>query len=170
MSEAQDPPIDEEPQEAPELPRRVHLYGAQWIGLPLLFILPVLALLGVFGEAREEVRAAAGGLELTVDHPSRLRAGQPTELTVRLRNLADRRLDSVSVRWDTAYLHRFARLDLLPGQEGDPPGTVALEPGAEWTVRLELEGGALWSHRGSVAATVRESEVARVRVGTFVFP
>jgi hypothetical protein len=170
MSEIHDPPGTGDPPEAPELPRQIHLYRSQWLGLPVLFVLPVLALLGVFGEVRDEARVTSGGIELAIDYPTRLRSGQRSGVTVRVRNAAAETLDSVSLRWDTAYLHNFAGLELLPGRDGEPSEAVTLAAGEEWLVRLELEGGALWNHSGSVAALVRGSQAASVRIRTFVFP
>jgi hypothetical protein len=162
MSEAHDPPGIDDPPEAPDLPRQIHLYRAQYIGLPILFLLPVPAVLGVFGEARDDARMAFGGVELAVDYPSRLRSGQRSEITVRVRNSAADPPGPLFMVWDTAYLHGFAALERLPGRQGVSPHAVALAPGEEWTIRLELEGGALWQHRGSVAALVGGARQARL--------
>jgi hypothetical protein len=45
MAETHDPPDTQCPPPPPEVRRRVMLHGAQWIGIPLLMVVPVLALL-----------------------------------------------------------------------------------------------------------------------------
>jgi hypothetical protein len=62
--------------EPPHIERKVELQRAQWIGIPLLMVLPILALAGVLGDAREEVTASGGGIEMRVSFPQRGRQTQ----------------------------------------------------------------------------------------------
>jgi hypothetical protein len=169
--EANDPPDLVDPPPAPELPRRVRLYRPQWIGLPLLMLVPVLAVLNVFGESRKEARAAGAVLELRVEYPTRVREGQRTDLRVHVRNVSDRMLDTVALVFDAAYLDRFESVAFTPGaQDGYRVEFLRVLPGEEGAARVEVEAADAWSHSGSVVARAGGAEVTRVQLRTFVFP
>src|SRR5690606_827994 len=54
-------------------PRHLALHRFQWIALPLMFLVPVLALLGLFGESTGQVHDERGALALYADYPTRYR-------------------------------------------------------------------------------------------------
>jgi hypothetical protein len=174
MAEATDQPDLSElpdPPGAPEVERRVHLYPGQRIGIPILFLLPLLALLNVFGERREEVTVADERLSLAVEYPTRLRSGQRTEITVRVTNVSSEPAGVAMVTFGSEYLSRFSQLSFTPSpRHAYHVDLVPGEPGATAIVRLELEGRRPWMHHGEVALRTGEGPAMRVRLRTFVFP
>lgn len=173
MEDIHDPENLPEPREAPELPRRVHLYKAQWIGIPALFLLPILAVFGVFGESREHAEAASAELRVSVDYPARLRMGQHSEVVVRIENVSGRGLDGVEVSFHPHYLAAFAELEFTPERSG--PHHVDLDhlgPGQQRLLRVRLTGERPWRNTGAVHVAADGSEPGTVSVGlaTFVFP
>jgi hypothetical protein len=170
MAETVDPPDLSEPPRLPDLPRRVRLYPGQWIGIPLLVLMPVLAIFGVFGETRSKVDATGAAVRLEVDYPTRLRDGKWSEVQVRIRNASGDVLDDVTVTFDDAYLRHFARVTFTPVLS--LPLAVELndlQPGETSVVRVEFHGNRPWRGRGRIAATHR-GDTAAVLISTFTFP
>ncbi|HEX2167380.1 MAG TPA: hypothetical protein VHG09_09145, partial [Longimicrobiales bacterium] len=54
-----------DPPGPPEIERKLSMYRFQLIGLPFLLAIPLLALFGVFGESRSDLRAESGSLEVS---------------------------------------------------------------------------------------------------------
>jgi hypothetical protein len=171
MSEDHDSPDTQGPPPPPEVRRRVMLHGAQWIGIPLLMLVPVLALLGVFGESRRHAEAGSDVLRVEVDYPQRHRTGLRSDIVVRLRNVSSAPLDGVSVAFDPAYFSDA--FNVLFNPPASAPHEVALpvlEPGAEDEVRVEFEAEHRWWRRGWIRVTRDGRAVAELRIGTFVLP
>jgi hypothetical protein len=170
MAEAHDPQDMQGPPPPPEVRRRVMLHGAQWIGIPLLMAVPLLALSGVFGESRRQ--AAAGDvLRVEVEYPGRHRAGLRSDIVVRLRNVSPVPLDGVSVAFDPAYFSDAYNVLFHPPASAPYEAALPmLEPGAEDEVRVEFEAEQRWWRRGWVRVTRDGRAVAEVRIGTFVLP
>ena len=61
-----------DPPDAPEMPRRISLHPGQWVFVPLMLAIPILALLGFFG-GQHTTRAELGPLAVSVRHPAALR-------------------------------------------------------------------------------------------------
>jgi hypothetical protein len=170
MAEPHDPPDLSEPPRLPDLPRRVRLYPGQWIGIPLLMLLPVLAVFGVFGESRGSADAAGAMLRLEVDYPKRLRAGKWSEVQVRIQNMSGAVLDDVAVTFDASYLHHFSRLTFTPALT--LPQTIELSDlhsGGTSIVRLEFEADRPWWGRGRIGVT-HGGDTTAVLISTFTFP
>jgi hypothetical protein len=170
MSEAHDPPDLGTPQDPPELPRRIHLYKSQWIGLPILFVLPILAILDVFGERREVIAESRDPLWVSVDYPTRLRAGQRSDVLVRVVNRSADPVSALAVEWDPQFLAGFAAVERMPPHDHAPAEPFDLEPGGEQLQRIELEGNTLWRHRGLVSVAWHGREPIRIELRVFVLP
>lgn len=160
-----------QPPEVPEIDRGLQLYPWQWIGMPLLILVPVLALLGIFGDREGTVRAEDAVLEVRVEYPERLRAGRPATARVLVRNRAARPLESVRVSLDSSYLAGFADLRILPlPQRAYEVDLGMIGPGESRLVRMEMIGEAYGRHSGEVAARAGEGRGVRAHLRTFVFP
>jgi hypothetical protein len=171
MAEAHDPPDLHGLPPPPEVPRRVMLHGGQWVGIPLLMVVPVLALLGVFGESRRHAAAAGDGLRVEVEYPERYRTGRRSDIVVRVRNVSPAALKGVSVAFDPEYLSDA--YNVLFNPPASAPHEVALpmlEPGAEEEVRVEFEAEHRWWRRGWIRVLQDGSAVAELRIGTLVLP
>lgn len=153
------------------MPRRLRLYPAQLILMPILMLLPVLALGGWFDEAREQTTASAEGLRVRVDYPARLRHGQSTTLRVRVENLSDRPLGSAVVALDSAYLAGFENISFVP-EPTHPYGFefIGLAPGEAGVLHGQMSAGSPWRIRGVIEVTAGNGEAARVPIDTFILP
>jgi hypothetical protein len=133
-------------------------------------LLPVLALMGVFGERWDSAEASNDRLRVEVAYPTRTRTRISRPLTIEVVNISDQRLASVEVEIDPAYLEHFAGVVITPAPAR--PYVVVLDdvaPGETRSVHVELEGDDHGRHRGWV--TVRDgSGTARVPIQTTVFP
>jgi hypothetical protein len=169
VSENQDPPELGGPPPAPVMPRRVRLYRAQWLGLPLLLVLPLLGLAGAFGESRQTRTFADEFVRVEVDYPVRLRVRQPSAVHVRVDRLADM-ADSLLIAVDPAWLDRFAKVTVIPEpQHGWSVWLRDPHPGSRAEVRVEFEARQLWSGRGRIHIQ-HAGGVGHVEITTFVYP
>lgn len=154
----------------PDFSRKIRFWKYQWIGLPLLFAIPVLALCGVFGMRKESVRNVAGPLEVTVEYPERFRYREGEALRVRLKNNGGETLRGLRVHIDPEYLERFSRQQFSPvvkrAYEMEIPDLPA---GAVENASVELEANDYGRHNGSVQVSGPGIRL-RLPVSTFVFP
>lgn len=158
------------PPAAPSIIRRIALTRKQWIGIPILAAIPVLTLLGVFGERAATTRASSRSLALVVRYPERFRYRQLQPLHVTIRNVSNRVLDTVWVWLDTSYVSRFSsvRIDPAPRSAFVVP-LAMVAPGESRLVAAELWGEQYGVHHGLIMAR-STSESVSVAIRTVVFP
>src|SRR4051812_29099990 len=143
-----------EPPRAPEIRRRLALTRKQSIGLPLLAAIPILSLLGLFGERRSEAHAASRSIAMTIRYPARFRYRQGESLAIALRNASEQVIDTIQVSLDTAYISRFssARIEPAPRIAFVVP-LIDVRPGESRLISAELWGERYGRHQGRIAAT-----------------
>ncbi|HSJ25359.1 MAG TPA: hypothetical protein VK929_11850 [Longimicrobiales bacterium] len=159
------------PPPPPDTRRQIRLYPAQWIGVPVLLLLPILALAGAFGETRATASVTHDGVRYDVEYPTRLRAGQHTAVLVRVTPLAGPAGDTVEVVFDGAWLDRFTRITAVP--EPETPWRLLLPmtaTGETAEARVEMEGSRLWQGEGTVRLGRAGGSSMDVVVRTLVFP
>lgn len=162
---------DARPPPAPSIERRLRLHPAQWIGVPLLLLVPLLAVLGLFGEARETLDAHAAAISVEANHPTRSRHGLPGHLWLEVRNDSPGVIDTVTVELDPAYAAGFSKLEASPAFER--PYLIRLvevNPGESRRVRLEFEQERYGWRRGELRVRSSGGDTARIRLRTFIFP
>lgn len=160
-----------QPPPPPEIDRRFRLYPWQWVGLPILVLIPVLALFGVFGHTRGAARAMTSALELDIQYSTRYRFKEIQPMYVRVRNRSDRTLDTVTVAFDTAYVARFSTVTFRPDiSRSFEVELTDLRPGEVRLVAVELQGEMYWRHQGLVSSWHAGGDTASARVSTFIFP
>jgi hypothetical protein len=168
MPPARDTP---RPPPPPQIDRRVRLYRWQWVGLPLLLLVPVLALFGVFGNTRAAVANAGGPLAIDVEYPTRFRFSETQDMYVRVANRSAIPLDTVTVAFDTGYMSGFAaptfRPDIARAYEVE---LTHLKPGETRLITVELKGKEYWSREGRIAAWHTGPDTVSVAVSTLIFP
>lgn len=163
-----------QPPQPPQLERKLRFHLTQLVGVPLLALLPVLAVVGIFGVGRGEAQAEDGALALRVSYPERFRLKMIEPLEIYVRNAGDAPL-AVVVRLDTNYLTAFSNVEITPGPTlvSDEVYEVSLgevQPGETRLVSVELQAERYWQHRGSVSATSDAGDRAELAFGTFVIP
>jgi hypothetical protein len=149
---------------------RIRLTRKQSIGLPLLALVPILALLGTFGDRERTIAVASPSLGITINYPDRMRYRQRELLEISVVNRGVRALDTVLVSVDTSYLSRF--IDV----RGTPPPTtnfsvplLGVQPGESRLLSVELTGNRYWRHPATVSAATGP-ERTTVAFSTLVFP
>lgn len=161
------------PMDAPRAPigaPRWVLTRKQWVGLPVLALITVLAMVGTFGERTATVTAATRSLGVTVSYPERIRYRQTERLQVAVTNRGSATLDSVVVSLDTAYLSRFTDVRIEPEPVVAYDVRLAhLVPGETRLVVAEVTGDRYWRHPATVGVAMGD-ERAAVRFSSLVFP
>ena len=157
--------------EPPRIRRRVAFDRLQLIGVPLLTLLPLIAILGLFGETRDRVQAEGAALAIAVEYPTRFRYKTIHPIRISVTSRTDAVIDTVRVVFDVAYLSRFSNLAFTPAADGvySVPLTD-VRPGETREVHVEIQAEDYWRHTGWIAATAGGPDTVRVSVATTVFP
>lgn len=159
------------PPEPPEIGRSIKLYWYQWIGLPPIFLIVVLALLGIFGETFEEVSASEGAISLRIEYPSRFRYKQINPIRVWVANRGTAPIDTLTVSFQQSYILQFSNVSFIPSAKRPfDVEVVDLGPGEERLVMAGLQAEQYGRHAGEISATAADRDTARARVSTVVYP
>lgn len=159
-----------EPPHAPDHDRRLQLNPVQLIGMPLLALLPVLAMVGLFGESWTSATATSASLGLVVQYPTRVRATLSKPITVVVENRAATVLDTVEVSFDSTLVGRFRAIGFVPEPRDAYVVPLAnVQPRERRRVHVEIEGDRIGRHRGRVVVRTRGDSTA-VELRTIVFP
>jgi hypothetical protein len=161
---------DDGPPAVPKTDARISLTTKQVLGLPLIAAVPLLALLGVFGERATTTVVRSNAVEVTATFPARFRYRQIQALRVSVRNTSPRPLDIVFVSFDTAYIARFSSVRFDPAVTSAFVVPIShLAAGASGLVSVELWGEQYGRHRGRVVVTAGSDSVS-IPISSFVFP
>lgn len=145
------------------------------MGIALLIVIPVLALLGIFGPGTYTITETVPGLEMQVEYPSRFRYKTISSLEVSLKNTSDHSLPLLTVAFDHTYISRFSEVQFTPSPES-VTGTdyrVRVDnilPGEVRRVSVSLQAERYGRHQGNVRTLVNNNSGIRLPVSTFVFP
>ena len=158
------------PTAPPQTRRRIAFTGKQRIGIPLLTLIPLLALLGVFGERSTTLEGISASLAVSVRYPVRFRYRQTEPLEIVVRNLSPRVIDTIDVSLDTAYLTRFTGVRLTP----EPKTAFLVQltrvgPREQRLVAAELQGEQYGRHQGRLVVSVANDSIV-LTLRTLVFP
>ena len=136
------PPL---PRPPPSYARVVRLGALEWVGIPLLALLPLLSLANLLGPSEDHLAAETpGALAVNLTHPSRLRHQGTGELVVAVTNTGTQAAQDLVVSLDEAYLSRFLGAETTPAPSAIVAGRVRvplppLAPGERASVRVRLE-------------------------------
>lgn len=158
------------PPPPPAMEPKIRLSWRQWVGIPVMLAIPILALFGVFGESHTLAQSKSSTLEMTLSYPSRFRYRQMQPLHVTVRNLSSAIADTIKVSFDTAYISRFAtvKFDPLP-HDAYTVDLIDVKPLESRLVSVELWGDDYGNHPGTIVAR-RGSDSAIIHLRTLVFP
>jgi hypothetical protein len=143
----------------------------QRFGLPILLLVPLLALAGVFGEALTQRTDRRGPLLVGASVPVRFRYRQRMTLHVSVANRSSGIVNDVRVRIDSTYLDHFSGVSLSPHASAD--GAVAfgsIAPNESALLTVTLEGERAGTVRGSARVTDAAGDTVRVPLTSTVFP
>lgn len=142
------------------------------MGLPIIFLLPLLAVFGVFGESREIVEGASAVLTLRAEYPTRTRYRQTESLEIVVENRSDRTIDTVVVSLDADYIRKFSSPTFIPDvTEPFEIEFLEVKPGESRRIWGELQGESYGRHRGMIEAYgAGSSDTVGVALDTIIFP
>lgn len=164
--------------EAPDIEKKWRFKWVQKVGVPFLLLIPLLALLGVFGPNIETVTERGEVLSLEVSYPTRFRYKTIAPVHIRVTNIAAQTAPTVTVRLERNYLSAFSNVAFQPSvasisDEAYYVQLTDLQAGESRIVDLEMQAENYWEQRGVVAAAAGGLEAtpdAAVSVETFIFP
>lgn len=159
------------PPPPPERLAKLRFSFAQRIGLPVLLVIPALALAGWFGPVSTVGRATHGALDVVIESPNRLHYRQRAIMTVSVHNQGQHPLDDVRLRADTAWLRAFSNATFSPALSGD--GTVHLGPlpaGETGHVVFAGEGEHAGRHAGALTVSAESADTVRLPLELTIFP
>jgi hypothetical protein len=165
----------EQPPQPPDVAHRLQFYPWQLIGVGLIMLVPVLALLGVFGESRGATHASGAGLEVRVEYLTRLRYKMLNPMTVSVQNMSTQSIPTLTVAVDRAYIEGFSDVTFTPDADEITGSDYVVEligvpPGETRVVTVSLEARRYGRFTGRVRAAAGDGAPAEARVETFVFP
>jgi hypothetical protein len=164
-----------EPPEAPAIQRKFHLYRFQYICIPLLFLVPILAILGVLGENRAQVEQSNDSLEIMIDYPARYHHQMMSRMSISIQNRTEERLDSVVVSISRSYIEQFSSISFLPSVAEITEDSYVMQledmaAGEIRTITIELEAHVYGEHTALVTAISDEDDPLHLTIKTLVFP
>ena len=159
----------------PPFKRKITIAPLQLIGIPILALLPLLALLGVFGESLATVQASNEALALHVEYIARYRYKMDEEMTIDVTKLSSQSPATVTVTIERGYLDNFSDLSITPDVETVTEESYVvrlpeMESGETRVISVRLRGDQRWRHSGVVAASLDDSQPISITVSTIVFP
>jgi hypothetical protein len=164
-----------QPPQPPTVARRLQFHHLQLIGIPLLLLVPVLALFSVFGETVSSTVAASPELELHVEYPTRFRYKMIDTVMVSFTNVSARTLSSVQVEFERAYVEKFSTVAFTPSVKHVTDAAYIVEvnellPGETRIISVTIQAEKFGRHAGSITATYDNAERLQVSIDTFAFP
>lgn len=163
------------PPQPPEVDRKLQFHLLQRVGIPLMILIPVLALFGIFGETVDEVTVSNLYLEMHVKFPTRFRYKMIDSITVSLHNTSDRPLKTVKVTFDRAYLQGFSTVAFTPSVEHVTEAVYTVEltdlqPGEIRVISVSIQAEKYGNHQGDIVAEPDNSDGVQASINTFTFP
>lgn len=173
-----DQPGDYGVPQPPEIEKQWIFATLQKVGMPLLLLIPLLALLGLFGKSSATATETGNTFSVEITYPSRNRYKVRNPLTVRIENRSDQTVPTATVSFDQDYISQFSNVSFTP-----EPGEVTedayyvqlddLQPGEVRLIAVDMQAERYWQHEGQVAVAAggvdAPADVA-VELSTLVYP
>jgi hypothetical protein len=163
------------PPAPPEQPRRLLFGPVQAIGVPLLMVLPLLAMVGLLATKSVVQTAVADEVRLEVEYPVRMAHSAVQPIRLVLYNDDGHPLRDVHVEVDRSYLDGFSERSFTPSLETvdasayrAPLGHVAGRNSA--AISGDVKANSSGPHEGEVRVFSGDRLLLRQRLRTFVLP
>jgi hypothetical protein len=169
---------DSEVQKPPQADRihpRLTMYNYQKIGIPILLLVPILALLGIFGVSTEQVQAENDAIAVTIEYPTRLRYKVLDTIDVRVTNQTDAVLESVIVQFEREYINQFSESTFMPDvsqitEHYYEVELQAIPAGESRHINVTVESERIGYHRGEIVVQIPSSDSLQFQLNTLAFP
>lgn len=163
------------PPQPPEIERKLQFHRLQKVGIPLILLIPILALAGVFGEVAHSDNAASSQLALEVEYPPRSRYTMVDSIRVTVHNASAQPLTAVQVNFARAYIDSFSNVAFTPAVDFITDEFYVLElsdlqPQETRVIAIDIKSKEYGHHKGTVTAVPDNGESVTLSLATFVFP
>lgn len=163
------------PPEASSIQRHIRLYIFQYVGFPLLLLVPILAVFGVFGESFTEIQQNNDDLSVTVHYPTRYRYKMINTMTVTVQNTTEQSMSLLTLSVSRNYIAQFSTVNFLPAvtQINNEVYEVELKnlaPGETRIVSIELQAESYGMHNGTINISGENVETMSLSISTLIFP
>jgi hypothetical protein len=164
-----------QPPQPPEVERRLQFHREQLIGVPIIMLLPVLALLGLFGPTFGTESASGSQIEMQVEHPTRVRYKTIIPLEITVRNVSAQDMPTVTVSISADYIANFTEAQFVPEADEITEEAYKIElsnvgAGESRQVNVGLRPDLIGNHTGEIVAEPEGGEATRASIGTFILP
>jgi len=157
-------------EQPPQVTRRLHFRRLQWFGVPLLAILPAMALSGLFEPQVSQQQVQRGGLRMLVQYPTRLLIRERATVEIQIDNQSSRTADGIHVVLPREYFEAFTDAHVLPSPDRHECNPQArLSPGEGCRLAINFEAERYWQHQGDVVAKVGGQSL-KISLRTLVYP
>lgn len=171
MSERKEQDTHATPPQPPDIDARVSLPPFHWVGLLVLFALPLLALVGVFGESKARVELQNDTLALDLSYYDRFRYKLLNPIEMEITNRSGQPLERLLIRFDPAYIDQFSTVVFKPDlKEVYTVELTDIQPGESRQVRVELQGERYGLHQGTITLEPSTGESLEVPIETLIYP
>jgi len=163
-----------EPPKPPEVHHKVSFYLYQIIGVLIIFLIPILALSGVFGATRDKAEASSEVFSIEVEYPTKFRYKTIDPLSIKIRNTSNS-AQSLTVTIEEEYLSHFTNVKFSPQEKEITNGKYifdlgTLQAGESKTISGEIQSEEYGSFKGLIEASSTAEENLQVEVKTISFP
>jgi hypothetical protein len=164
-----------QPPQPPEIERRIQFHRTQLIGVPIIMLVALLGLSGLFGPAFDTESATGPQLEMQVEHPTRVRYRTGSPLEIMVRNVSAQDIPRVTVSISAGYISNFAEAQFLPEADEITEEVYKVDlsnvgAGETRQVNVDLRADLVGNHTGEVIAEPEGGEATRASISTFIFP
>ncbi|HSI73890.1 MAG TPA: hypothetical protein VK934_12005 [Fimbriimonas sp.] len=162
------------PPQSLSIKRRFKFYPTQALGLPLIALLPLLALFRVFDTTLETAKATQNGLTLVVRYPVKLRHRTIEPMQLSVRNDSHSVREKIELKVNREFIQRFRDASFNPNiTEVDEQSYIVefldVMPGELRTLEIDLEAATAGTLTAHCSAKAGESEVG-TDVSTWIYP
>jgi hypothetical protein len=170
-----------QPPQPPEFDRKLHFYPFQLIGIPILLLIPLLALFGVFGETSTSVEQSENGITLNIQYSNRVHFQGLDGTEIHVQNTRSQPIPLLTVSIEKAFLDNYSDISFIPDVDEitDEAYFIRLEdvqPGETRVVTYDSKGKLVGSHQGTITAAASDGDDTPVSASTavilevFIFP
>jgi hypothetical protein len=161
----------------PSIEKRWVFHTVQKIGVPLIVLIPLLALFGLFGESSNTVSDSGGSLAMEISYPTRFRYKMTDPVVVSVENLSSQPVPTLTVSFDYDYISGFSTVTFSPSvseitEEAYLVHLNEVQAGEVRQIVVDIQAEQYWNHSGTVAASTAPDQAPDVELelSTFVFP
>lgn len=155
----------------PESSPKIKAWRYQYIGIPFLLSIPILALLGFFGGTTKKIQFHQNDFSISLDYPDLLRNGQTEYVQIKILNTSIESLKNFKVHLNSEFLQQFDEIEAIPSF--DKNIEVSLEeipPNEQRFVFFKLKANKAGPHYGRIEIKKSNEKIIQTALRTFVLP